>query len=103
MQVCIDLASTDRQFRAVLGRHGMVGTGRPRAPCAHERLRKVDPVRLRGPLAVIAQWSEICAYRTAVTVEPVSDAAKVQHAEFGRTRFARQEAYSTNVSECGRT
>jgi len=56
-------------------------------------------IRIREPLAVIAQWSEICAYGTAVTVEPVSDAAKVQHAEFGRTGFEHQEAYSTNVSE----
>jgi hypothetical protein len=52
---------------------------------------------------VIAQWSELCAYGTAVTVKPVSDAAKVQHAEFGRTGFAHQEAYSTNVSDGGRT
>lgn len=31
-------------------------------------------------------------------VEPVSDAVKAQHAEFGRTGFAHQEANNTNVN-----
>src|SRR3954451_18987333 len=51
--------------------------------------RMVEEARRRGSNAIITmrfdsgaigQWSEICAYGTGVTVEPLTDYAKQQHA-----------------------
>ena len=56
-------------------------------------------VQMRFDSGAIGQWSEICAYGTAVTVEPVSDVAKVQHAALADSGFAHQQGYSARVSE----
>jgi uncharacterized protein YbjQ (UPF0145 family) len=70
--------------------------------------RMVEEARVRGANAIVAmrfdsgalgQWSEICAYGTAVSVAPVSDAAKQQFAEIGSGRLPHQDDYSPNVSE----
>jgi len=71
--------------------------------------RMVDEAQLRGANAIVAmrfdsgaigQWSEICAYGTAVSVVAVSDNAKRQWAllETG-AQLPHQEAYSPKVSE----
>jgi len=59
-------------------------------------------VAMRFDSGAIGQWSEICAYGTGVTVEPVSDYAKQQF-EFMMTHggLPQQGAYSTRVSEWG--
>jgi uncharacterized protein YbjQ (UPF0145 family) len=71
--------------------------------------RMVDAARQRGANAIIAmrfdsgaigQWSEICAYGTAVNVVPVSDIAKQQFAALDEgLHFQHQEGYSRKVSE----
>ncbi len=59
-------------------------------------------VAMRFDSGAIGQWSEICAYGTGVTVEPVTDYAKQQF-EFMMTHggLPQQGAYATNVSEWG--
>jgi hypothetical protein len=67
----------------------------------------VEEARRRGSNAIIAmrfdsgaigQWSEICAYGTAVWVEPVSDYAKQQHAAMHQSgALPHQLTYSTQV------
>lgn len=71
--------------------------------------RMVEEARQLGSTAIIAmrfdsgsigQWSEICAYGTGVTVEPVTDYAKQQF-EYVMTAgsMPQQGPYSTRVSE----
>jgi uncharacterized protein YbjQ (UPF0145 family) len=55
---------------------------------------------MRFDSGAIGQWSEICAYGTAVTAEPRSDAARQQHdAVAASGQFAHQEPYATRVGE----
>jgi uncharacterized protein YbjQ (UPF0145 family) len=70
--------------------------------------RMVDEALVRGANAIvqmrfdsgaIGQWSEICAYGTAVSVNPVTDVARVQHAALAESGFAHQQSYSPRVSE----
>ena len=71
--------------------------------------RMVEEATARGANAVIGmrfdggafgQWSEICAYGTAVWVEPVSDYAKQQHAALSQAgRAPHQAGYAPRVSE----
>jgi uncharacterized protein YbjQ (UPF0145 family) len=56
-------------------------------------------VQMRFDSGAIGQWSEICAYGTAVSVEPVSDTAKIQHAALAQQGFTHQADYSSKVSE----
>ena len=75
--------------------------------------RMVEEASRRGANAVIGmrfdggafgQWSEICAYGTAVWVEPQSDYAKQQHAALAQHgRMPHQAAYSPGVSEWSST
>ena len=69
--------------------------------------RMVEEARRRGSNAIIAmrfdsgaigQWSEICAYGTAVWVEPLSEYAKQQHAALSQAGpLPHQSDYSTQV------
>jgi uncharacterized protein YbjQ (UPF0145 family) len=71
--------------------------------------RMVEEARRRGSNAIIAmrfdsgaigQWSEICAYGTAVWVNPVSDYAKQQYDAMVQSgQLPHQQPYTTNVSE----
>ncbi len=71
--------------------------------------RMVQEAQNRGANAVIAmrfdsgsigQWSEICAYGTAVWVQPVSDYAKQQFEAMQQSgELPHQQEYSPNVSE----
>src|SRR3954449_7761155 len=71
--------------------------------------RMVEQGRQRGGNAIIAmqfdsgaigQWSEICAYGTAVWVQPVSDYAKQQYqAMIDSGELGHQGPYQPNVSE----
>ena len=71
--------------------------------------RMVENGRQLGGNAIIAmqfdsgaigQWSEICAYGTAVWVEPVSEYAKQQYATMAQAgSLPHQAPYSTRVSE----
>ena len=73
--------------------------------------RMVENGRQLGDNAIIAmqfdsgaigQWSEICAYGTAVWANPVSDFAKEQWAAMSATgNLPHQAPYATNVSEWG--
>ena len=71
--------------------------------------RMVVEAQNRGANAIVAmqfdsgaigQWSEICAYGTAVWAEPVTDYAKQQIAAMAATgALPHQAPYATNVSE----
>jgi uncharacterized protein YbjQ (UPF0145 family) len=71
--------------------------------------RMVQEAQSRGANAVIAmafdsgaigQWSEICAYGTAVWAQPVSDYAKQQFEGMQQAgQLPHQQAYAPNVSE----
>lgn len=71
--------------------------------------RMVENGRQLGGNAIIAmqfdsgaigQWSEICAYGTAVWANPVSDYAKEQWAAMAAAgSFPHQAPYATNISE----
>jgi uncharacterized protein YbjQ (UPF0145 family) len=71
--------------------------------------RMVEEARQLGSTAIIAmrfdsgsigQWSEICAYGTGVTVEPVTDYAKQQFDYLMKAgSMPQQGPYSTSVSE----
>jgi uncharacterized protein YbjQ (UPF0145 family) len=72
--------------------------------------RMVAEAQLRGANAIVSmrfdsgsigqQWSEICAYGTAVWVTPVSDTAKAQYdAMVASGELPHQQAYNVNVSE----
>ncbi len=51
---------------------------------------------------IAGKWTEICAYGTAVWVDPVSDEAKAQYEAMVRAgRMPHQQQYSTRVSEFG--
>ena len=59
-------------------------------------------ISMRFDSGAIGQWSEICAYGTGVTVNPLTDYAR-QQLEYAITTGAmpQQAAYSTRVSEWG--
>jgi len=71
--------------------------------------RMVEEARKLGSTAIlgmrfdsgaIGQWSEICAYGTGVTVEPVTDYARQQFEYVMATgSMPQQGAYSTSISE----
>jgi uncharacterized protein YbjQ (UPF0145 family) len=73
--------------------------------------RMVEEAKTRGSNAIIGmrfdsgaigQWSEICAYGTGVTVEPLTEYAKQQFEFMMRTGgLPQQGAYNTKVSEWG--
>jgi uncharacterized protein YbjQ (UPF0145 family) len=74
--------------------------------------RMIYQAQQRGANAVITfrfdngeiagRWTEICAYGTAVWVEPVTDDAKQQYEAMVRAgRMPHQQQYATNVSEFG--
>ena len=73
--------------------------------------RMVNEAQARGANAIVAmrfdsgaigQWSEICAYGTAVWVQPVSDYAKQQFAAMEQAgQLPHQQPYAVNVSEWG--
>lgn len=75
--------------------------------------RMVEEARALGSTAIVAmrfdsgaigQWSEICAYGTGVTVEPLTDYAKQQFEFMMRNgSMPQQSGYSTRVSEWGGT
>jgi uncharacterized protein YbjQ (UPF0145 family) len=55
---------------------------------------------MRFDSGAIGQWSEICAYGTAVWVEPRSDYARQQHAALASGgQLPHQQDYSTRVAE----
>jgi len=70
--------------------------------------RMVEEAQSRGANAIVGmrfdsgalgQWSEICAYGTAVSVVPVSPTAKQQMMEIDEGKFSWQTGYATSVSE----
>jgi uncharacterized protein YbjQ (UPF0145 family) len=74
--------------------------------------RMIHQAQQRGANAVISfrfdngeiagKWTEICAYGTAVWVDPVSPDAKQQYEAMVRAgRMPHQQQYATNVSEYG--
>ena len=72
--------------------------------------RMVTEAETRGANAIVAkrfdsgaigQWSEICAYGTAVSVVPVSENARTQFAALSEGGLRHQAAYSPKVSEWG--
>jgi uncharacterized protein YbjQ (UPF0145 family) len=74
--------------------------------------RMIYQAQQRGANAVISfrfdngeiagRWTEICAYGTAVWVDPVTDDAKQQYDAMVRAgRMPHQQQYATNVSEFG--
>jgi uncharacterized protein YbjQ (UPF0145 family) len=75
--------------------------------------RMVEEARLRGANAIvgmrfdsgaIGQWSEICAYGTAVWIVPASDTAKVQYdAMVASGQMPHQDTYELRVSEWTQT
>ncbi len=75
--------------------------------------RMVAEAQARGANAVVGmrfdggafgQWSEICAYGTAVWVEPRTEYAKTQHeAVTQQGMLPHQVVYGTQVSEFGAT
>jgi uncharacterized protein YbjQ (UPF0145 family) len=59
-------------------------------------------VAMRFDSGAIGQWSEICAYGTAVWVNPVSEAARAQYdAMVNAGQMPHQQAYQPYVSEWG--
>ncbi len=55
---------------------------------------------MRFDSGAIGQWSEICAYGTAVVVEPRSDVARQQHMELATGgQLPHQQTYATRVGE----
>lgn len=75
--------------------------------------RMVEEAERRGANAIVAmrfdsgaigQWSEICAYGTACTVNPLTKAAREQHEALtrGGGELPHQQAYATRISEWGR-
>jgi uncharacterized protein YbjQ (UPF0145 family) len=62
--------------------------------------RMIYQAQQRGEIA--GRWTEICAYGTAVWVDPVTDDAKQQYDAMVRAgRMPHQQQYATNVSEFG--
>lgn len=59
-------------------------------------------VAMRFDSGAIGQWSEICAYGTAVWVNPVSEAAQAQYAAMAKDgQLPHQQQYRPRVSEWG--
>jgi uncharacterized protein YbjQ (UPF0145 family) len=57
-------------------------------------------IAMRFDSGAIGQWSEICAYGTAVTAVAVTDIAKQQEAAMARVgQMPHQQGYAPNVSE----
>ena len=55
---------------------------------------------MRFDSGAIGQWSEICAYGTAVWIEPRSDGARQQHASIGGAgQMPHQQGYATKIGE----
>lgn len=74
--------------------------------------RMVDEAARRGGNAIVAmrfdsgaigQWSEICAYGTAVTATPLSETAVLQQSQMHQRRLPHQEGYEPRVSEWDRS
>ena len=75
--------------------------------------RMVEEARGRGSNAIVAmrfdsgdigQWSEICAYGTAVWISPVSDYATAQYDAMVQSgQMPHQDTYELRVSEWTRT
>jgi uncharacterized protein YbjQ (UPF0145 family) len=75
--------------------------------------RMVEEARGRGSNAIVAmrfdsgaigQWSEICAYGTAVWISPVSDYAVAQYDAMVQSgQMPHQDTYEVRVSEWTRT
>src|SRR5262245_23191376 len=70
--------------------------------------RMVEEARARGANAIVAmrfdsgaigQWSEICAYGTAVSVAPITATAREQMTQIAEGKFQWQSGYETRVSE----
>jgi uncharacterized protein YbjQ (UPF0145 family) len=61
-------------------------------------------ISMRFDSGAIGQWSEICAYGTAVWVVPVTDTARQQYDQMMRAgQLPQQQTYSTKISEWGPT
>jgi uncharacterized protein YbjQ (UPF0145 family) len=59
-------------------------------------------ISMRFDSGAIGQWSEICAYGTAVSVVPVTDNARRQFDQMMREgQLPQQQTYSTRISEWG--
>jgi uncharacterized protein YbjQ (UPF0145 family) len=57
-------------------------------------------IGMRFDSGAIGQWSEICAYGTAVSVEPVTDRARQQFAAVQQAgQFPHQSSYAATVGE----
>jgi uncharacterized protein YbjQ (UPF0145 family) len=57
-------------------------------------------VAMRFDSGAIGQWSEICAYGTAVWANPVTDYARQQYDAIMRAgQLPQQQAYATSISE----
>jgi uncharacterized protein YbjQ (UPF0145 family) len=64
------------------------------------RLGSTAIIGMRFDSGAIGQWSEICAYGTGVTVEPISDYARQQFDYVMATgAMPQQSGYATKVSE----
>lgn len=60
-------------------------------------------VAMRFDSGAIGQWSEICAYGTAVWANPVTDYARQQYDAIMRAgQLPQQQAYATSISEWDR-
>ena len=57
-------------------------------------------VAMRFDSGAIGQWSEICAYGTAVWVVPISETARQQYDALARAgQMPHQQAYAARISE----
>jgi uncharacterized protein YbjQ (UPF0145 family) len=56
-------------------------------------------VSMRFDSGAIGQWSEICAYGTAVRISPLTDAARRQLEEIEHRGAPQQQNYDTRVRE----
>jgi uncharacterized protein YbjQ (UPF0145 family) len=65
-----------------------------------KRRRANAIVGMRFDSGAIGQWSEICAYGTAVWISPVSDVAKAQYDSLVASgQMPHQDTYQLRVSE----
>jgi uncharacterized protein YbjQ (UPF0145 family) len=75
--------------------------------------RMIEEARLRGSNAIVGmrydsgairQWSEICAYGTAVWIRPVSEEANAQYAALvAAGQLPHQDTYQLRIGELQRT
>jgi hypothetical protein len=63
------------------------------------RLGSTAIIGMRFDSGAIGQWSEICAYGTGVTVEPLTDYARQQFAAAMAGALPQQANYSPQISE----